>query len=495
MNRLILLLFLLPVSAFAQATIYFSNPCTNSMLVTNVYAQFYNPSTSTAQYSSPQNYVAFNNTTTPVSIPPPSPGFTLVLSVNGGGGWSVANNQTYTLTCGQYPSTNVIVYTNYTLCAQNPGPGPETATWTYDGSVVKSETLTEGGSDCWTTPPIEVSPTPQFFTFSETSTPIQQYLTYNTNGNLSFGGGGDGGGGGPTLSGTPGGLTNNIVPPENGGPGGYVTNINVTNITFVSSNAPISPGTNQIIYQTPTGAASESTLQAVGSVLHNDLNNILNGESILNSTMLHWEVTQTNQLGQVITLLMAATNNDSPAEIVAAITNLQSHLTNNVVVNVPSNNVSLSISNYATETSLDVVTDLMTQFMNETNQPGQFTNVISYVGYTNATDAAGASSSFLNGFENEVSGYASSLTAPLIPISSAPDMTFNIEGFGVIDFNPLNNAEIANIFSISRTFWTWLLCLLFLTRCSNDLWKAISIMNQAHGVQPMSDSKKQVTQA
>ena len=217
--------------------------------------------------------------------------------------------------CSITTSNSAAVYTNFTFCLQNNLSVKATATWTYNGSVVQSETLSPGASACWTTPNIEISPTPQNFTYNGTVYPVGTGISTDGNGNLTF----TNGSGGASTGGT--GSGGDYTPTDNSG--GSITNLGGGTISFgTGNNDSVTPNTNAIVWGSPSGSASESTLEKGFDQTHQDLNNILSGENILNNSINNQLTTVTNELGQVITLLYQQTNNDQIPVLISAITNL-----------------------------------------------------------------------------------------------------------------------------------------------------------------------------
>jgi hypothetical protein len=240
------------------------------------------------------------------------------------------------------------VYTNFTVCVQNTLTVAATAQWVFNGSVVKSETLQPGAQDCWTTPSIEVSPTPQNFTLTTSCNPQATTVSTGTNGDLNFNN--------PTYTNTFSGSGGSTADSGSGG-GTFSTGTN-GQITFnpPSNGDAIIPNTNSIVWSAGNGtAAQDSTLKQGFDVMHKDLGDLLSGEQILNNTI----TTITNQLGQVISQLWQGTNNDT-MQLVGAITNLAKVFPTNVTASVSfPTNLSLSISNFATEATLIGISNLL----------------------------------------------------------------------------------------------------------------------------------------
>jgi hypothetical protein len=223
-------------------------------------------------------------------------------------------------------STTVVpTYTNYTFCADNTDPSRSMqTTWTYNGSVVQQEVILPGQSACWTTPNIEVTPTPQSFTETTVSTfptLINPSTDGNTNGTIMFnspppttssntGTGGSGAGNG------------------SGGSGGGQTN------TVTASTPPEIAPTNIVTFPTPVGAASESTLASGFQLLHGDLLNVITGQKIQNDSINSGFFSVTDELGNILTYVRS--NSDQMPTLITAITNL-AHLGSTNTFNVSSN--------------------------------------------------------------------------------------------------------------------------------------------------------------
>jgi hypothetical protein len=67
-----------------------------------------------------------------------------------------------------------------------------------------------------------------------------------------------------------------------------------------------------------------------------------------------------------------------------------------------------------------------------------------------------------------------------------PDMTFTVtDGLGhalkTIDFNPMDNPVMAQLFNFSKVLWTWGLAISYLVKCTNDAFKALEMAENARG--------------
>ena len=287
------------------------------------------------------------------------------------------------------------VYTNYTFNIQNTLTVNATATWTYNGSVVKQEILAPGQSDSWTTPSIEVSPTPQNFTVTTSCMAVGNTINYGSDGSPGFSAGGSGGGsatsGGSGGNLTIGGFTSGSGGASGGGGGGTgggTDGGSGTNITFTAgTNGDVLPGT-PILWAPPTGSASESTLEAGFSLLHQDDVNLLQGESIIDKDLNTGFFTATNQLGQIVTYEYAQSNllNSDTMQIVGAITNLNLALSNNRPLVSITNNVALTnalaLTNYATESTLETLTDYLASLNANSSNGLNMSQLSNYVSWT-----------------------------------------------------------------------------------------------------------------
>jgi hypothetical protein len=77
----------------------------------------------------------------------------------------------------------------------------------------------------------------------------------------------------------------------------------------------------------------------------------------------------------------------------------------------------------------------------------------------------------------------SGLVQPEVDEGGTPGLmllTFPGTGY-TLDFNPLDNADISNIFYYAKLLIQWLLCVYYVKRCLADSRWAISVCNQSHG--------------
>jgi hypothetical protein len=413
--------------------------------------------------------------------------------------WDGTDGATFT-----FYVAGVETFTNFTFTADNTLSVPATATWTYNGSIVKQETLSSGQSDSWTTPPIEVSPTPQNFTENTSVTPNTININYGSDGNPGFGNGSGGASGGvsgsggspssPSYSGS-GGTGGTGGAGGGNTPSGSGTNSGFTLIPGTNADVYI-PNTNAILYQSPSGTASESTLEAVGSTLHSDLKDILAGESILNNTLNQGFFTITNELGQLVTYAYTNGNNDSLHIIGTNLSNIASLLSSNqspVTVNLTNSNPPLT--NYATETTQQGISNLLSLVMSnefassQTNLPTWTNFGIAYLGETNYAQAVSDSLTIGDTLEADIASFASDMVGPTISSGSIDDGDWTIHlNLGVVNYtanlSPTQFPNVMSCFAWCRQFEEFLFAFWFMLMVCADLWKAIEIINQTHGVTP-----------
>jgi hypothetical protein len=153
------------------------------------------------------------------------------------------------------------------------------------------------------------------------------------------------------------------------------------------------------------------------------------------------------------------------------------------------NSVNFTLTNYAQEGTLEGVASNLSAlvgFLGLTNSDGS-TNVASYAsdpGFTNYTDALAGSANSSEGLvETWYSTMLSGLVQPEVDEGGTPGLmllTFPGTGY-TLDFNPLDNADISNIFYYAKLLIQWLLCVYYVKRCLADSRWAISVCNQSHG--------------
>jgi hypothetical protein len=365
--------------------------------------------------------------------------------------------------------TNALVYTNFTFCANNTLSTPAVATWTYNGSVVKQETLAPGASDCWTTPSIEVIPVAQNFTENTSvvaanagttvgsggdgSSPTINFNPSSGGGNSTTGSGGstsDGGGGG----GVGGGGTNTYTPPP-------------------PPPVPAAP-TNIVTFSPPStsnGSASESTLNSGFQLLHGDLLNLQTGQKIVDTDLKNGFFSVTNSLGQIATYTYSNMLIDGQwlPQIYSAITN--SHPTNQITLN--DTNFPSSFSNYNLEVTQEGISNLLAGTLGLTNDDFDTnvydSNTLTYsiaASDTNADAAASAAQSALGSdlistMNNSTNGIVSYLSQT-IPDGIEPDLTVTFPFANVtLDLNPVT--RFPWFFLFTHALMTWLTIVSFVS--------------------------------
>jgi hypothetical protein len=65
-------------------------------------------------------------------------------------------------------------------------------------------------------------------------------------------------------------------------------------------------------------------------------------------------------------------------------------------------------------------------------------------------------------------------------------------GTWIIDFNPMHNAAFAQLFTFSKTLWTWGLAIAYMVKCLDDARKALEMCENARGVVVTSPTTKKV---
>lgn len=386
------------------------------------------------------------------------------------------NSMDYTLNGSVPPPT----YTNYTICLQNSSlAGSATATWTFNGSVIKQELLPAGGSDCCTSPQIEVTPTPENVSFSGSVGGVGVNPAPLGDGKSGFT---DPTLGGGSLNGSGG----SVTPTANGT--GSIATTGSTNTVTAGDNSPFVAPTNLVTFPASsdtanTGLATESSLKAGFSLLHGDSINLLKGESILNDSINGGFFSTTNILGQQVALLYSNVNIDGQwlPQIYAAITNLNFptnitaalQTTNGITLNGSSNVFVQNWStNYNQENTQIGISNLLAGTLGNTNDTLDTNDTSSPLTYTVASsdtnsDAANAAASTAlgQGFNtavtsasNVISGYLSQT----IPDGSEPDFTISIPMAGVsFDANPVT--QFPWFFLFAHALMTWITLCAFAT--------------------------------
>ena len=162
-------------------------------------------------------------------------------------------------------------------------------------------------------------------------------------------------------------------------------------------------------------------------------------------------------------------------------------------------------SNAATESTLEAVTNLLGFAWTNSNSPydtnfltgltGGVDSVYVFGGVTNWSDAVAASAGPLDAVESWFNTAASSFVIPEVAEGGSPSpMILTFPGTGYqIDFNPLDNADIANLFYYAKMLIQWLLCIYYANRCLADSRWAISVCNQTHGSMNPAGVKQNTT--
>ena len=378
-------------------------------------------------------------------------------------GWEsthVPNGSTSILYLSESGFTTV-VYTNYTMTLRNTSSiNFQRAVWTYNGSVVKTALLSPLTSDSWTTPSLRVSPAPAD--------------TFNLNGTLNDVlptiGLGDGSGvifTNPILGGTLSGSAGSA----SGSGSGSVTN---GGFSLGGGTGGVVPNTNAIIWSAPSGSASESTLQAGFSTVHSDLQNILAAQAIQNGSF----IVMTNSLGQVVTYLTAMSN--ETLQVIGAITNMSAKIN--------TNGSTLTLTNYATETTLSNINSNIAALLNsQTNvntnseRAGE-SRMLGLVPDT-ATNSASATAAATTLFAT-ASGYLgdaiSSLSTPP-DIGTDPGHTaiWNVQiGSHIVDLDPVDNYPTVAAWSIG--IWDYVLIGAYLMFVGRLYIKTIQILSSSN---------------
>jgi hypothetical protein len=360
---------------------------------------------------------------------PISPDMIVAIGSSGVFDWDMSGN---TIT-NSSPQT----YTNYTFTLSNNMVTPAIAKWTYNGVVVKQEILQPGGSDVYTTPNVGVYPFADSFTMNSTLTSQAPLMTQNSDGTYSFGN--------VTESGTGGGTGNSTTYSYSGGStaGTGIGGAAVTNsgggYNITGGNPVISTTTNSLNFGTPSGAASESTLERFANQNHTDLGNIQNGQSALHTDLANQSYvfqTVTNQMGQLVSLMASNVFTDGQwlPRIYGAVTNSSSSnatpnisFTNNIVITngqSGSNVFVLNQPNYS-----NVLAQIETNTRPNTNVLAG-TNMLSLVPETatNAAAATAAATALLGGPLGNIQAVIDGIDqAPDFP-DPAPFMTIEFAG-------------------------------------------------------------------
>lgn len=355
------------------------------------------------------------------------------------------------------------VFTNIVLVAYNSGSTPQRVNFYWNNVSVKTEILAAGYTDTWTSPPVQTSPNPENWTSQVVMSDPNVTLGQDGVGGLQFTN--------PfnsfSSSGSGSDSTNAAI-------GGSYTSLGGTN-TFTVGGSSVYAQTNGVLWSAPSGSASESTLQSGFSLLHNDSQNILGGQSILNNTLKAGFLDVTNSLGQLVRLQTAFSN--ETLQVISAITNLGS---------VGSSNSSVFPTNLATESTLQGISNLLSS--GATN-------------YDTNTDAASS------GWLSLASTYMSSGSNSLISLGAGVDSTpawsvdtrfgsdtinwvVNIPYCGNynVDLNPFHLSWVAELAAWIRFFLKWAFIAALIVACIDDVLKAISSFAAAHASSSTSHS-------
>ena len=198
------------------------------------------------------------------------------------------------------------------------------------------------------------------------------------------------------------------------------------------------------------------------------------------------------------TNLSLALTNYATESTLAGISNLLGHWTNNFGTN---------LTNYATESTLEALTNGLfggvanTNFgaglFAPTNDFGStiFSNATnwqySYTGPTNTGQLASLTANTTQPVESQITAWLNGFGDPsgsMADYYPAVDMTytFNLGGAGscTMDFDPLHNPGLAAIFALARQMFSWLLAFVFLGKIAKDAVQVVFILQGAHGANP-----------
>jgi len=114
--------------------------------------------------------------------------------------------------------------------------------------------------------------------------------------------------------------------------------------------------------------------------------------------------------------------------------------------------------------------------------------------YTAKTESGNASTE-LQGAESTLSQFIASMTpADIEENFGDPDMTYEFNYGGghttIMDFNPLHNDQILNIFTIAKNLFSWVIAFFYLLRCAQDSVKAIELVEMGRGTVVTSPTTK-----
>jgi hypothetical protein len=230
--------------------------------------------------------------------------------------------------------------------------------------------------------------------------------------------------------------------------------------------------------------------------------------------------TLTNDLGQTVEYEAILTND--MMQIVHAMTNfgtnaglsagIASAIATSIATNFPTNISFSMLTNYALESTLDGISNLLGYFEpDDTNDDSpDYTNTFTFsiIGATNYQQAIDMTSDpNIVTVESGLISYGLSIvdfSASWPDYYPPQDMTFDFATvglhYGVINFDPLTNKtygeQFTNLFNLAHQLFSWAIVLAFLIKISSDGFRIVSIMNQIHGISGQSVSaeiKKSLT--
>jgi hypothetical protein len=217
----------------------------------------------------------------------------------------------------------------------------------------------------------------------------------------------------------------------------------------------------------------------------------------------------TNALGNIE--VYARSNSDASWQLVGLMTNLPGSISN-ALAGLTNN----SPTNYATESTLGQIRDALTNDLGfassnvtdlasliDTNIPGgdlSASNVdVQIYGSTNPAELSSwassqSGSSAISESESTWANFIASMSPADVEENwASPDLTYSFDlgpaGKKDIDFNPMNNPQVAPLFDYMKTLWSWLIAIFYLTRCANDSFKVLQLLELSHGVRPSLATK------
>jgi hypothetical protein len=414
--------------------------------------------------------ITFQTTTSPVKT---SPAFTAPLNGSASYVWDIAANTITNVTSPQY--------TNFTYTIVNTTASVGAFSFYYNGTLQQAGVIQPGGSVSWTTPNIEVYPVPGNFTEQSNFNPQQALLTAGTDGsgNPTFGFSNLVYGATTTGSGAPGTTTYS-------GAGG--TDVaNGTGGTTLGGSPPLTTtSTNTLSFGTPSGAATESTLERFANQDHTDLGQLLTGNGILHADLgnaYQQQMFVTNELGVIAQYTRS--NSDQAFQFDRYLTNLTDlaqlptnspdHFTSlsnfqwvemqSLALIVSNTGVGVNISNILSITNqiaLDLTNEFPTNFATEVTQSNilySLTNGSSTNPIPSALDAAsllaGEGSNDIGGLAipemDETESYGDALDGWTV------DISFLGSGWPAsIDLNPFHVDWVVALAGFFRSVLVWI---------------------------------------